>query len=51
MWWQVWYGLTNATEIWQPVDAGYGQLLKAKTNENCELWYGEAMFTAGSVFY
>ena len=51
-----WYGLANATDIWQPFDAGYGQLLKAKIkqeffrwldyDENCERWYDEAMFTA-----
>lgn len=43
----------GATDIWQP---GYGQLLKVKikqeffrwldNDENCECWYGEAMFTA-----
>ena len=40
----------------QPVDAGYGQLLKVKIKQeffrwieddkNCENWYGEAMLTA-----
>ena len=25
----VWYGLPNATDLWQPVDAGYAQVLKA----------------------
>ena len=25
----VWYGLPNATDLWQPVDAGYSQVLKA----------------------
>ena len=25
----VWYGLPNATDLWQPVDAGYVQLLKS----------------------
>ena len=24
----VWYGVANATDIWQPIDAGYAQLLK-----------------------
>ena len=43
----------GATDIWQP---GYGQPLKVKikqeffrwldNEENCEHWYGEAMFTA-----
>ena len=23
-----WYGLPNATDLWQPVDAGYAQILK-----------------------
>jgi len=24
----VWYGLPNATDLWQPVDAGYAELQK-----------------------
>ena len=28
----VWYGLANATDIWQPVDAGYGKILKSLLN-------------------
>ena len=24
----VWYGLPNATDLWQPADAGYGKMLK-----------------------
>ena len=27
----VWYGLSNATDLWQPVDAGYAQILKTLT--------------------
>ena len=52
----VWYGLANATDNRQPVDAGYGQRLEGKKkqefftwlddDENCERWYGQAMFTA-----
>jgi hypothetical protein len=46
----VWYGLPNATDVWQPVDAGPAQLLKVfvgqmqrkwlEDDENSELWYG-----------
>jgi len=46
-----WYGLPGATDIWQPVDAGYGELLKVKvrqahykwldSDENADKWYGE----------
>ena len=25
----VWYGLAIATDVWQPIDAGYDRLLKA----------------------
>ena len=49
----LWYGLANATDFWQPIDVGYGQLFKAKIkqelfrwlddDENCERWYGEAI--------
>ena len=45
-----WYGIPNATDIWQPVDGGYAATLKAfakheffawlDDNENCEKWYG-----------
>ena len=28
-----WYGLPNATDIWQPVDAGYAELLKVFLNQ------------------
>ena len=52
----VWYALANATDILQPVDMGYGKLLKGKKKkeffrwlddyENFEDWYGEAIFTA-----
>ena len=46
----VWYGLANATNVWQPVDCGYGQLYKAQISiaqeewleddDNVELWLG-----------
>lgn len=26
---QLWYGVPNATHLWQPVDAGYGKLYKS----------------------
>ena len=52
----MWYALANATDILQPVDMGYGKLLKGKKKkeffrwlddyENFEDWYGEAIFTA-----
>ena len=45
-----WYGLPNATDLWQPVDAGYAELLKRLVNqkfhawldsdENADRWYG-----------
>ena len=45
------FGVANATDIWQPVDGGYGATLKRLVNqeffnwlddeENCEKWYGE----------
>ena len=52
-----WYGLPGATDIWQPVDAGYAELLKVKvrqahykwldSDENADKWYGEdKKFTA-----
>ena len=52
----VWYGVANATDIWQPIDAGYAQLLKMSIkqeffkglddNDNIDRWYGESIFTA-----
>lgn len=46
----VWYGLPGATDFWQPVDAGYAQLLKTligqaqrrwlDDDDNAEKWYG-----------
>ena len=52
-----WFGYPNATDLWQPVDAGYAQLLKVLINqafhawldddEHANLWYGqEKGFTA-----
>ena len=34
----VWYGVAGATDIWQPVDAGYGGLLKRKVGQIQEKW-------------
>ena len=46
-----WFGVANATDIWQPVDGGYGATRKALINreffdwldddDNLEKWYGE----------
>ena len=46
----VWYGLPSATDLWQPVDSGYSQLLKVlmiqqhnrwlNDDNNAERWYG-----------
>ena len=46
----VWFGETGATDIWQPVDNGFGKMLKAKISslqeqwleqdENIDLWTG-----------
>lgn len=33
-----WYGLPNATDLWQPVDAGYAQLLKVLITQNHHTW-------------
>ena len=45
-----WYGVPGVTDIWQPVDAGYAELLKVKirqehynwldSDENTDKWYG-----------
>ena len=45
-----WFGLTNATNIWQPGDGGYAATLKTLINQelfnwlddedNVEKWYG-----------
>ena len=52
----VWYGVANATDIWQPIDAGYAQLLKVlikqeffnwlDDEDNIDKWYGETVFSA-----
>ena len=53
----VWYGLSSATDLWQPVDSGYGELLKVlmsqhhnrwlDDDDNAERWYGnERPYTA-----
>ena len=46
----VWYGLPNATDLWQPVDAGYARMLKTLMEqeqhkylvdeEYADRWYG-----------
>ena len=51
-WGIVWYGLKNATNLLQPVDAGFGKNLKLlvfqeqqdwlKFDENIELWLGNS---------
>ena len=48
----VWFGLPDATDLWQPVDAGYAQVLKsliAKEQQtwldietNADRWFGNA---------
>ena len=54
----VWFGVPNGTDLWQPVDAGFGQLLKTLINhkftewlegeEKADRWYGNSnSFTAG----
>ena len=52
----VWYCVANATDKWQPIDAGYAQLLKAlikqeffnwlDDEDNIDKWYGETVFSA-----
>ena len=52
----VWFGVPNGTDLWQPVDAGFGQLLKTLINhkftewlegdQNADRWYGHTSFTA-----
>ena len=37
----VWYGLNKATDLWQPVDAGFGRLMKQKIREACDEWLME----------
>ena len=46
----VWYGLPDATDLWQPVDTGYAQVLKAliakeqqdwlDDESNADRWFG-----------
>ena len=48
----VWYGVANATDLWQPVDAGAGYLIKKlidaeqqqwlEDDENVEKWLGNS---------
>ena len=52
----VWYGVANATDIWQPIDAGYAQLLKMSIkqeffkwlddDDSVDRWYGESISPA-----
>ena len=37
----VWYGLKNATDLWQVVDAGIAQTLKVLTGHNYQKWLDE----------
>lgn len=51
-----WYGLKDATDLWQPVDAGYAQVLKQlvatqqrewlDVDDNADKWYDGDSFTA-----
>lgn len=34
----VWFGLPNATDLWQPVDAGYAQVLKVLVETKHREW-------------
>ena len=34
----VWYGVPNATDLWQPVDDGFGQLLKVLAIQEHKHW-------------
>ena len=36
------YGLVNATDIWQPVDAGYAQLLKIRIKQEFFSWLDDS---------
>ena len=36
-----WYGLKNATELWQVVDAGIAQTLKVLAGHNYQKWLDE----------
>lgn len=33
----VWYGLPNATDLWQPVDAGYAQILDTHLSNSAKM--------------
>ena len=37
----VWYGLKNATGLWQVIDAGIAQTLKVLIGHNYQKWLGE----------
>ena len=51
----VWYGVANVTDIWQPIEARYAQLLMMLIKQefpkwldddnNIERWYGESLFS------
>ena len=36
----VWYGVPNVTHIWQPVDSGFGQMLKTAVKRMQDEWLG-----------
>ena len=47
----VWFGLPDATDLWQPADAGYAQVLKSliwsDEEENADRWFGnDKLFSA-----
>jgi hypothetical protein len=35
------YGPANHTDRWQPIDAGYGKLVKDKIKEYYQQWWNE----------
>ena len=35
----VWFGLPDVTDLWQPVDAGYAQILKSLISKGQQLWF------------
>ena len=39
----VWYGVANVTDIWQPIDAGYAQLLKVLIKQEILNWLDDTI--------
>ena len=37
----VWYGLLNATDLWQPVNASYAKMLKTLMEQEHHKWLGD----------